>query len=431
MRLVAAVLIFVATYAWLISEKTPRYVVALCGAAAFVLGGFMSLQEALQQVNWDTIALVFGMFCIVSALAEAGFFEWMGLSVARRLGYSPAKIFFAFPVLAAALSMVLDNITVMLFMTALTLEICAYVDTNPVVLIVMEVCAANTGGGATLLGAPPNIVMGTTLGYGFNQFLAHMALPAWLCTGVLMAVFYISERVPLSQSHPHGRDHWDASSEVEKIKDRGLLKGGLVALGSALVLMMLHPLFTRLGLPVSIGLAALVPALGLLVFLDRHGRQVLKKIDFDTLLFFMGLFVIMGGLRKAEVFDLVDRKLLQVCGDGGGLMLGILWLAAILSAFVDNVPMALSMAYLIQGLDGLPGAPPQSMLVWSALMGLLLGGNMTPIGASPNVVAYGILEERGTRVGWARWARMTVPATLSALAAASAFMWFKWKIGWY
>lgn len=429
---ILAIVVFFGVYVWLATEKSPRYVVALAGAAILILFKVFTLDEALRQVNWDTIALIFGMFCIVAALSESGFFDWMALSVARKLRYRPVRIFFAFPLLAAALSMVLDNITVMLFLSTLTLELCSFIPIDAVVLITAEVCAANTGGGATLVGAPPNVVMGTHMGYGFNPFLVHMAPSVWICTMVLMAVYYSIHRGHLRKVHVHNREELDAIDLPKKIKDAPLMKAALWTLVGAVLLLVVHHLLEdRFGVPVTVGMAALVPALVLMVYEDRHGRDVMRKIDLESLVFFMGLFVIMGGLDKVGAFQLFDRFILNNVKNPVVIILSFLWFAAITSAFVDNVPMALSMAYLIKEMGQMPGAPPEGILVWASLIGLLMGGNMTPIGASPNVVAYSILERKNVRVGWKKWAMLTVPTTVTALAVASLLMWIKFSIGWY
>jgi Na+/H+ antiporter NhaD/arsenite permease-like protein len=431
-HLICAVAVFVGGYAWLATEKTPRYVVALCGASILVLARVFMLEEALAQVNWDTIALIFGMFTIVAALSESGFFNWLALALARGLKYDPVRVFFFFPLLAAVLSMFLDNITVMVFLTTLTLELCTHIPVNPVVLITAEVCAANTGGGATLMGAPPNIVMGTTLGYGFNAFLTHMGLPVAICTAVLLAAYYVIHRKDLNKPQRIDRVELDAVDLRSKIKDPALMQAGLATLAAVVLLLVIQRrLESTWHLTFTVGMAALVPALVLMVGMDRHGRDVLRKVDVESILFFIGLFVMVGALDKVGVFKLLNRFVLDRVSHPLVLAIAFLWFGAFTSALVDNIPMALSMAYLIKDMRGLPGAAPEGLIVWASLLGLLMGGNMTPIGASPNVVAYGILERSRLSVGWKRWIILTTPPTLIALLVASLLIALKFKLGWY
>ncbi|MBI3292979.1 MAG: hypothetical protein HYZ73_09280 [Elusimicrobia bacterium] len=427
-----AVAIFFISYLWLATEKTPRYVVALCGAGALVLAKVFTLDEALRQVNWDTIALIFGMFTIVAALSESGFFNWLALTVAKKLNYNPVKVFLVFPLLAAALSMFLDDITVMLFLTTLTLQLVKYIPINPIVLVTAEVCAANTGGGATLVGAPPNVVMGTQMGYGFNDFVIHTGPVVWICTGVLLAVYYWTHRRHLLAIRVTNRRELEAIDIAKTVTDRSLMIGGVLATGAAVLLLVTHRWIEQAWhLPISIGMAALIPALCLMAYEDQHGRDVMRKIDLESVVFFIGLFVIIGALEKTGVFRVLATAILSKIHHPLVVVLVFLWFAAVASAIVDNVPMALSMVFLIKGMVGLPGAPPQGILVWASVLGLLMGGNMTPIGASPNVVAYGVLEKMGLRVGWKRWMQLTVPATISALIVASFLIVLKFQLGWY
>jgi Na+/H+ antiporter NhaD/arsenite permease-like protein len=320
----------------------------------------------------------------------------------------------------------------MLFLTTLTLELCAYIPINPLIFISAEVCAANTGGGATLVGSPPNVIMGTTLGYGFNSFLVHMFPVAWISTGVIMVVYYLTHRNHLQGVKIHRRKELEAMDLSKKIVDKKLMIGGLVALGIAVILLITHTLIERFfRIPLTLGLAALVPALGLMVYENRHGRDVMRKIDLESLVFFIGLFVIVGGLNQVGAFQILSTMILTHVQNPIAVILIFLWFAALASAIVDNVPMALSMAYLIKEMKYGPGAPPEGIIVWASLIGLIMGGNMTPIGASTNVIAYGILERAKITVGWGTWAKLTVKPTILALIVASILICVQYKLGWY
>jgi Na+/H+ antiporter NhaD/arsenite permease-like protein len=267
-----------------------------------------------------------------------------------------------------------NNITVMLFMTRLTLRICEDVPLAPVPLIVGEVCAANMLGASTLIGAPPNLVMAGTLGYGFMRVMAHMAPGMFLCTAVFMAAYF-----------HQNRDRWRLARRPPASSDP-------------------RPRMT--------------------------GWRFFLRIDYETLLFFMGLFILIGALDQVGIFRILARRLSTI-ENPVLLMLATLWLSAFASALVDNIPMALAMAYLIRNLAMMSPGFPAGILVWATLIGLTLGGNMTPIGASPNVVAYGILEKRKMRTGWKNWAQLAVPSTLLALLTASGWMWISFRLGWY
>ncbi len=272
--------------------------------------------------------------------------------------------------MAGVFSTVMNNITVMVFMTQLTLQICRYISLDPIPLILGEVCCANMLGAATLIGSPPNLLMAAPLGFGFARVSIHMAPIARAGTFDFLMVHYFQHRRELQSS----------------------------------------------ARPLENSLPSQTP------------RKF--HIDYRTLLFFLGLFILMGALDHVGVFMRLAQFLSSV-RNPAVLMSSMLWLCAVVSALVDNIPLALAMAFLITQMSLVsPGLPP-GILAWAALTGLSLGGNMTPIGASPNVVAYGILEKRGTRLGWKKWAQLTVPATLCAMIAAHALIWLKYRAGWY
>jgi len=382
--LIVTLLIFFATYLWLAAERSPRYRVVLCGVAALLLSRAMSPQEAWRQINWDTILLLLGMFVLLAVISETGFFRVFGTWLIQRLRGHPTAIFLTLPMLAAVLSMVLNNIAVMIFLSALTVELCRHIPMDPVVLISSEVCAANAGGGATLIGATPNIVMGTSLGYGFNSFLANMGPIACFCVVIQLGVYFLRYKKSLSNTRP-GADSFPNQNRA-------------------------------LETPIRISCRVV---------------NILLHVDWKTLIFFMGLFVMVGALQKAGLFGRLAQLLLTVHCSPLFLILLFLWMAAFASAIVDNIPMAMSMACLIKEMHGLPGTPPPGILLWSALIGLTIGGNLTPIGASPNVVAYGALEKLNIKVGWRKWAELTAAPTITALAAASVLIWMKYRTGWY
>jgi len=380
-HLIFALVVFFGVYVWLATEKAPRHLVVLSGAAALVLGQVLTVREAVRLINWNALCMLLGMFILVEAMSSYGLFDWLAVSLARGLRHRPISLFFVLCAAAGFISMIVNNITVMIVLTSLTLEICRYVPLEPVPLIVGEVCCANMLGAATLIGAPPNLVMATTLGIGFNRVALHMAPVVLIGTIVFMGVYYIRHRRLLAASGP------DRTS----------------------------PSLNRVHRSTS----------------HRWQRlEFLLEVDFETLVFFMGLFILVGALDHVGIFHALALRLTMV-HKPILLTLAVLWLSAVVSAFVDNLPMALAMAYLIKEMTLISPAFPSGILVWAALVGLTFGGNMTPIGASPNIVAYGILEKQKIRVGWKKWAALTVPATLSALLTATFLLGLKFRMEWY
>lgn len=432
--MVIALIVFAASYIIIITERFPRHAVALLGAVAVILLNIFSFQEAFQYVDWETIGLLFGMFILIMILAESGFFNWFAGHVVERLHFRPRYIFIALPLVAAILAAVMDSVTVMVFLSPLTIRIAKLIKLDPVPLIAAEVCGANTGGAATLIGNPPNVILGTVLNFGFNDFLVHSAPIALLSTVVLVAIFYLFNRKMLRRAEQELNGSSLADTDLDDaITDRRSLRIGLIFFAVAIFLLVTNKFpMPWHGLAVSPATATLVPALLAVMVGGEATHYVIRKIDFESLLFFIGIFIMMGALEKTEVIAILSREIIQVARfNPFGLVMVLHWGAGLASAVVDNIPMALAMAYVMKDIGGLAGTPALSLMVWSLALGVEIGGNMTPVGASANVVAYSYVEHLHGKVGWWRWIKMTVPPTLAAMLIASLLLYVKYLIGWY
>ncbi|MDD1726126.1 MAG: anion permease, partial [Euryarchaeota archaeon] len=379
------------------------------------------------------IGLLLGMFVIVIVLSDAGFFSYLSFVVAKRLKYNPQTMLIVFPLLAGFLSAFVDSITVMLFLATLTIEIAKILKIDPVPLVVGEVVIANIGGSSTLVGDPPNVILGTQLGYGFNAFVINNGPIAVVAALLAVGVLFVMQRDKVRSSVAIDKSALSAIRPERTITNKWLLRLGLAALCAAVVLLITHEYIQQVwGIPITVPLAALIPAFFLLIVGGQETETVLKKVDYDVLLFFIGLFIIVGGLEKTGVIELFASGLVNVAaGNNVVLMSLLLWGSGFASGIIDNVPFALTMSYVIRGMSVVPGILATSMMVWAVSLGTDIGGNFTPIGASANVVAYSSLEKHGTRMGWVRWIKIAAPPTLIALALCNLLLYIKYLVGFY
>jgi Na+/H+ antiporter NhaD/arsenite permease-like protein len=429
-----ALIVFVLSYVVIATERFPRQVIALLGAVALILLGVFPIQEAFSFVDWETIGLLFGMFILIVNLAEAGFFDWSASEIAVRLHYRPTYIFIVFPLLAGLMAAFMDSVTVILFLSALSLRIARIAKLDPIPLIVAEVCAANAGGASTLIGNPPNVILGTMLGFNFNDFLIHLAPIAIISTLVVVFGFYLLNRPMLEKAEREVNPIESAAQrDHQEITSPRLLKWGLLGFGAAIFLLVTKDYLSSLtGLNITTASGAIVPALFVMIAGGKETEHLVRKIDIESLLFFMGLFILTGALEKTNLITLLTDQIFALGQNNQfGLVMLLHWGSGLTSAVVDNIPMALAMAYVMKDMVGLAGTPALSLMVWALAIGLEVGGNLTPIGASANVVAYSYLEHFYGKIGWWRWIKMAAPPTLAAMLVASALLYLKYITGWY
>jgi len=434
--MLAALLIFFIAYVAIISEKFPRHWVALLGGALLIVFGVLSPNDALSYISWETLGLLAGMFLLVSILQEAGFFTWLAMNAIRKVNYHPAALFVVLILLASVLAMFMDSITVMLFLSALTVQLSRLLKLDPVPLVISEVCAANIGGSGTLVGDPPNVILGTTLGFSFADFATHTGPIAVISALVLLVYVYLANRKVLKDAHAALTP--EIIDEIEQLHQEPLhvhlTRVGLTGFLMAVFLLVFHiPLSVLSGLPINAATAALIPAgLALIALRDDQRKKAMLKVDGESILFFAGLFVLIGGLEKVELFQMLAGGMAAASSTSpNALVMALHWGPGILSGIVDNVPLALAMSYVLKDLAAMPGMPALALMVWSLALGVDIGGNMTPIGASANVVAYVYVEHNHGNIGWKRWLMLTVPPTILIMILISFMLLAKSRIGWY
>jgi len=427
-----ALIIFLLSYFLIAFEKIPRVYVAMAGVIALILFGVFTPEKAALYVDWETIGFLFGIFIVIRIVETSGFFNYLSLILARKLNFSPVKIFIIFPLLAGLLAGFVSSITILVVLAPLTYALSKILKFDPVPLIVAEVCLANIGGASTLMGDPPNVILGAKFNLGFFQFLKNNGIIGIISGFFAILTFYFLNRKNLKKAKSKiSKDQLRKIIPEEAIEDKFLMKIGLIGLGSVVLLLILRDFIKHL-IPFNMALASLIPSFAILVAKGSYPKlkNLINEIDIETLVFFSGLFVIVGGLEETGIIKSVAEILNRFAYNGFKMMTALFWTGAITSSIIDNVPEAITIGYLIEHL--IPSITYSfTLLVWGSSLGLDIGGNFTPIGASANVVGYSFLEKRGLKIGWGRWLKLTFLPTIIALFICWICLLIKYKIGFY
>ncbi|MFH1031836.1 MAG: SLC13 family permease [Chloroflexota bacterium] len=408
--LIGAALVIVLVF--LVAMKSPSTIIstlnfAQLGELRFWIPGQQHIESG--GVNWQTIIFIGGMMIMVEGLESGGFFRWLCLFVAKLVHYKVVPILVAFTLLAGFLAMFIDSITVLLFMATVTIELARLLKFDPVPIIIAEIFAANTGGSATMSGDPPNIIIGTALGYTFTDFVVNTGVIAWAGMIVCLIFFYLVFRKSLSKSvSSSGAQPQNSYPEPRE----AITNLRLFYLNTAIFLLMIVLLITHAQTGLSVALIGTVTAILSLIVAGKRAGHLLKRVDWRTLLFFIGLFICVGGLEATGVLKLLAEFIGNISGGNIVLVIPlILWFSTFASAIVDNIPFAATMVPVISSLAQTTGVPLPP-LAWTLALGTDIGGNGTPIGASANVVGTAIAEREGFKVSWGRFCKYAIPATI-------------------
>jgi Na+/H+ antiporter NhaD/arsenite permease-like protein len=423
-----AVGVFVAAYALIATEKANRVAVALTGAGLMLALGLVSSADAFHSerfgIDWDVIFLLLGMMVIVGVVKHTGLFDFLAIWSAKRAGGRPFRILATLTTITAVASALLDNVTTVLLVAPVTFLICERLDIPAAPFLIAEALASNIGGTATLIGDPPNIIIASQAELSYTDFLVHLA-PLVV---VLMLLFVAMSRWLFRSSliyRPERVRELMTLDEREALTDRPLLVRSLVVLGLVTVAFALHGL-----LHLEPSVVALLGA-GLLLLLARRDIEpFLREVEWPTLAFFMGLFIMVGALIKTGVIDQLAEAV--AAATGGSLWVGsmlLLWASGALSAIVDNIPYVATMAPVTATLvQDLGGGPEATVLWWSLALGADLGGNATAIGASANVVILGLSERAGHRISFLEFTKYGALVALATLAISMPYLWLRYFV---
>ena len=371
--------------------------------------------ESTSGINWATIIFIAGMMIMVEGMAKVGFFRWLCMTIAKIVKYKVIPIFITFMIMSAVLAMFIDSITVILFLAAVTVELAQLLKFNPIPIILSEIFCANLGGSATMCGDPPNIIIGTSLGYTFADFIYNTGLIAGISLIVVVLYFYLCFRKELKQSGMNKTGNNSYPDPKDAIKNKKGFAISCVIFLCAVVLLITH---AQTGLTVAL-IGLLIAAVTILAA-GKNALMLLKGIDYKTLLFFIGLFMVVGGLEQTGILEDIAGFISEISGGNVIFMvIIIIWVSAVASAFVDNIPFAATMIPIIESLAGSTGVA-LPVLAWSLSMGTDIGGSATPIGASANVVGTSVAAKEGYPVGWGRYCKTAVPATVIVLIISTA-----------
>ena len=439
---IIAVIIFALMFVMIIIDKIPRHIVTLgCGLATIgiVFAACMKSTDAIEQtlniksiftpdfwivsgqaeesssgINWATIIFIAGMMVMVEGMARAGFFRWLCLTIAKAVKYKVMPILVTFMLMSAVLSMFIDSITVILFLAAVTVELSQLLKFNPVPMVLSEIFCANLGGSATMCGDPPNIIIGTALGYSFADFLTNTGLIAGIALVFIIIFFYSVFKKELSANQSAEVDPSTYPNPSEAIENKKDFIISTIIFIIAVVLLVTH---AQTGLTVAfIGVAIAVITL---ITSVKHIGYIMKRVDYKTLLFFIGLFIVVGGLEQTGVLEIIAGFIEKICGGNVfAMVLIIMCVSAIASAFVDNIPFAATMVPVIKTLAATTPGAELSVLAYALSIGTDIGGSATPIGASANVVGTSVISKAGHPVGWGKYCKSAIPATAIVLTIA-------------
>lgn len=413
---IISIVIFLLVMVAIVSEKVHRAAASLAGAVILLVTHVLTVDSAIEHVDVNTIGVLVGMMLFVAVVKNSGLFEYIAIKSAKLTHGKPWAIMAVFAIITAVLSAFLDNVTTVLLVGPMTLAITSILKVNPVPFLLTQILASNMGGTATLIGDPPNIMIGSEAGLGFADFILNTAPVVVIIMAASLLCFYLMFGRKLKVSN----DAMQAVMELDEnraIKDKSLLIKSVVMIGLVVIGFMFHS---------SLGMESCTIALLAAVIMMIVGKQdiedVIMGVEWSTILFFIGLFVVVGGMEETGVIDQLATLLIGMTGGNMVLtMLIILWVSAIVSSFLDNIPFVatlIPMILAIQAESGMDVTP----LWWALSLGACLGGNGTLIGASANVVLSGISNKNGYPITFMSYLKVGFPMMILSVAISMVYL---------
>ncbi len=417
---VAGVVIFVVAYALIASDKVPKSAVALGGGALMILIGILDQHHAFEHIDLNVILLLVGMMVLAGIVRHTGAFQALAILAARWTGGEGVRLMLALSLITAVLSAFLDNVTTVILIAPITIFVASRLGLNPVPFFIAEILASNVGGAATLIGDPPNILIASAGKLDFAVFAAHMAPVSAISLVVLLFVMRWMFRSQVV-ADPQRAAALATLDPADAITDRRGMYIGLGVLGLTVFGFLIHGAMGWEPATVAVAGAAL-----LMIITRPDVHKVYNEVEWASVLFFVGLFMMVGGLVELGVLDAVaDFTIDLTQGNVGATAFLIMWLSAILSAVVDNIPYTATMLPVVQRLTE-EGLNPDNILWWSLAIGADFGGNATIIGASANVILAGISEREGHHIRFVEFMKYGIPVTIISLIIGTIWVWLRY-----
>ncbi|MGE5397722.1 MAG: SLC13 family permease [Chitinophagales bacterium] len=415
-----SIAVFVLAYVAIMSEKLHRAIIALTGAALLIVLHVLSQEQAVDYIDFNTIGLLIGMMIIVTITKRSGVFEYLAVKSAQITRGRPLAILAALAVVTAVVSAFLDNVTTVLLIVPVTVALTDRLDVSPMPYLLLEIIASNIGGTATLIGDPPNIMIGSATGLGFLDFAANLAPVIVVVLLATIGVMLLIYRKDLKTTDDRINSLLELNP-IDFIKDRVLLKKALIILALTIVGFLLHQT-----LKLESATIALMGAALLMIISGEEPEETLLSVEWPTIFFFAGLFVIVGAMDVQGVIKILAQESLKITH--GNLMqtgMLVLWLSAIASAFIDNIPFVATMLPLLDTVGNLTHMPMESIW-WALSLGACLGGNGTLIGASANVIVAGMSERMGNPIRFMDYLKIGFPLMLMSIVICTVYLFLRY-----
>ena len=411
--------VFVVVYGLIVIDRWDRTLLAMIGGLLVVLLGILDQQQAFAAVDLNVIFLLVGMMVIAAVLAKTGFFDWLAIRSVRLSDGHPIRLLLILSLVTAIVSAFIDNVTTVVLMTPITLSVAKRLEISSKPYLIALIFASNIGGTATLIGDPPNILIGSAAGLGFDAFLTNLAPVVVLVFIVFCAIMWLSFRTHLRVPDERRLAAVERTEE-NTIKDRGLLVRALIVTGATIVGFLLHSVLGIQPATVALLGAAVLMLVG---GLDVH--RTLKEVEWSTLFFFVGLFILVEALIKVGIIGSIADELARLtAGQAAVATLGTLWFSAAVSAVVDNIPYTATAIPIVERLGA--GGIPIEPLWWALALGACLGGNLTIVGASANVVVANISDRAGEPIRFVEFVKYGTAVVVASLVICTAYLWVRY-----